>query len=59
MTAGENIKKGAENTKNVTDKVVDAVEEKVNQVTDAVEGAFHKAGDKIHAAASQDTPHQK
>ncbi len=53
MTAGEGIKKAGDGTKNVTDRVVDAVEGKVNQVTDAVEGALHHAGDKIHESAGQ------
>jgi hypothetical protein len=43
MTAGEGIKKGAEGTKNVTDKVVDSVEKKINDVTDAVAKGIHRS----------------
>lgn len=53
MTAGEGIKKAGESTKATTDRVVDAVEDKINEVTDAVEDALHRAGDRIHKAASQ------
>ncbi len=55
MTAGEGIKKGAEGTKNVTDKVVDAVEGKINDVTDTVEHALKAAGGKVHEAAGEKT----
>ncbi|CAN5322990.1 hypothetical protein BH09ACT6_BH09ACT6_03330 [soil metagenome] len=54
MTAGESIKKGAEGTKNLTDKIVDAVEGKINDITDSVEKGLQAAGDKIHEAASQE-----
>ena len=53
MTAGEGVKKAAEGAKNVTDRVVDAVEAKINQATDAVEDAVHRGGAKVHEAASQ------
>ncbi len=53
MTAGEGIKKGAAGTKHVTDKSVDAVEAKVNEVTDTVAGALNTAADKIHDQAGQ------
>ena len=53
MTAGQSIKDAGESTSNVTDQVVDAVEDKVNTVTDAVEDALRTAADKIHAAASK------
>lgn len=53
MTAGEGIKKAAEGTKNVTGRVVDAVEDKVNEVTDTVQHALHRSGENIHEAAGQ------
>ncbi len=59
VTAGEGIKKGAEGTKNVTDKSVDAVEAKINKVTDTVEGALRKAADAVHSQAGRDTPSGK
>lgn len=51
MTAGDSIKKAAQGTKNVTERVVDAVEGTINDVTDSVQGAVQHAGDKIHSAA--------
>lgn len=51
MTTGEQIKKASEGAKKSTDKVVDAIEDKINEVTDAVEGALRRAGDRIHKAA--------
>ena len=53
MTAGEGIKRGAEGTKNVTDKTVDAVENKVNDVTSAVGHAMESAVNSVHRAASK------
>lgn len=53
MTAGESIKDAGENSSKVTDRVVDAVEDKVNSVTDVVEDALRTAADQIHKAASQ------
>ncbi len=53
MTAGEGIKKAGEATKNLTDRVVDAVEDKVNEVTDIVQDALHRSGENIHKAAGQ------
>lgn len=55
MTAGDSIKHAAEGAKNVTDRVVDAVQGKVNDATDAVQDAVREAGDKIHLAAGGDT----
>lgn len=54
MTVGDNIKRAAQGTKNVTEAVVDAVETKVNDVTDTVQDALHDAGEKIHGAVGQD-----
>jgi len=54
MTAGEGIKKGAEGTKNVTDRVVDSVEKKINDVTSSVNHGLGAAADAVHHAASQD-----
>ncbi|NNC14072.1 hypothetical protein HII28_19615 [Planctomonas sp. JC2975] len=59
MTAGEGIKKGAEGTKKVTDRVVDSVEKKINDVTDTVSHAMGSATDGIHHAASQDRTPKK
>jgi hypothetical protein len=59
MTAGEGIKKGAAGAKNVTEKSVDAVEKKIDEVTDTVEHALRTAADKIHEQAGQDKPHGK
>lgn len=53
MTAGESIKKGAATARRVTDRVVDAVEDRVDDVTEAVEGALHTAGEKIHHVAGR------
>ncbi|NNC12111.1 hypothetical protein HII28_09500 [Planctomonas sp. JC2975] len=53
MTAGDGIKKGAEGTKNVTDKVVDSVEKKINDVTDAVARGIHRG------ASQSDMPEKK
>ena len=39
MTVGDSIKRAAQGTKNVTEKVVDAVETKVSDVTDTVQDA--------------------
>ncbi len=58
MTAGEGIKTGAEATKNDTDRAVDAVEAKVNEVTDTVADALNTAGEKIHAAAGKPSKEQ-
>ncbi len=57
MTAGEGIKKTAEGTKKVTDRVVDAVEDKVADVTDG--GAVHRGADKVRGAASHDSESEK
>lgn len=54
MTAGESFKKGAASARRVTDRVVDAVEDRVDDVTEAVEGALHTAGEKIHHVAGRD-----
>lgn len=54
MTVGDSVKRAAEGTKNVTEKVVDAVEAKVSDVTDTVENAVHGAGEKIHGAVGRD-----
>ncbi len=54
MTAGDSFKHAADGTKNVTDTVVDAVEGKINQVTDVVQDALQTAGDKIHGAVGGD-----
>lgn len=54
MTVGDGIKRAAQATKNVTEKVVDVVEAKVNDVTDAVEGSIHTVGEKIHRAVGRD-----
>lgn len=54
MTAGDSIKKAGQATKNVTDRVVDAVEGKINDVTDAVQDTLREAGNKIHQAAGGD-----
>lgn len=51
MTAGEGVKKGAEGTKNVTDRVVDSVEKKINDVTNSVSHALGAAADGVHHAA--------
>jgi hypothetical protein len=59
MTAGESIKKSAEGAKNVTDTSVDAVETKVNEITDTVESAVKSVADKIHHQAGQDKSHDK
>ncbi|MHA7984892.1 hypothetical protein ACX9R5_03720 [Rathayibacter sp. CAU 1779] len=59
MTAGESLKKSAEGTKNVTDRVVDSVEKKINDVTDTVSHAMGSAADGIHHAASQDQSPKK
>lgn len=60
MTAGEGIKKAGKGVKNVTDRVVDAVEGKVNEVTDIVQDALHRSGENIHKAAGQpETPQAK
>lgn len=53
MTAGKGIKKAAEGTKKTTEHVVDAVEGKVNDVTDTAQSALKKAADKVHGAAGQ------
>jgi hypothetical protein len=57
MTAGDSIKHAAEGTKKVTDRVVDAVETKVNEVTDTVQEALKGAGDKVHHAAGRADTH--
>ncbi len=54
MNVGDSIKKAAEGTKNVTERVVDAVEGKINDVTDAVQDTFRDAGNKVHEAAGGD-----
>jgi len=54
MTVGDSIKRAAQGTKNVTEKVVDAVETKVSDVTDTVQDALHDAGEKIHGAVGRD-----
>jgi len=54
MTAEDSVKHAAEGTKNAADRVVDTVEGKINDVTDAVEEAMRDAGDKIHRAAGGD-----
>jgi hypothetical protein len=59
MTAVEGIMNGAEGTKNVTDKSVNAFEMKLDEVTDTVEGALQTAADSIHSQAGQDTPSTK
>ena len=59
MTAGESIKKSAEAAKDVTDKTVDAVDDKINELTDTVAGALKDVADKIHHQAGQDTPKDK
>lgn len=53
MTAGDRIKRAAEGTKNVTGRVVDAVETKINDVTDTVQDAVHDAGDRVHDVAGR------
>ncbi len=53
MTAGEGIKKGAEGTKPVTDRVVNAVEGKINDVTDMPGTGVRTAGTKAHGAVAQ------
>jgi hypothetical protein len=53
MTTGEGIKKAGERAKDVTDRVVDAVEGKVNDLTDVVEGALDRTGTKVHEAAGR------
>ncbi len=59
MTAGEGIKKGAEGAKNVTEKSVDAVGAKVNEITTTVSDALGTAAEKIHAQAGEDAPRDK
>ncbi|HEY0117206.1 MAG TPA: hypothetical protein VGC04_00325 [Cellulomonas sp.] len=54
MTAGDSIKHAAEGAKNVTDRVVEAVQDKINDATDAVEDAVRDATNKIHLAAGGD-----
>jgi len=59
MTAGEGIKKGAEGTKDVTDKSVNAVEAKIDEVTDTVENALKTAAGSIHRQAGHGTDSDK
>ncbi|WP_251439850.1 hypothetical protein [Microbacterium sp. USTB-Y] len=55
MSVGDHIKSASENASNLTKRVVDAVENKVDDVTEAVEGAAQAAGEKIrHVAGSDD-----
>jgi hypothetical protein len=39
MSVGDNIKSASEGASHLTQRVVDAIEKKVNDVTEAVEGA--------------------
>lgn len=59
MTAGEGVKKAGERAKDVTSRTVDAVQDKINDLTDAIEGAFHRSGTKIHEAAGQPETDEK
>ena len=59
MTSGEGVKKASQQAKDVTDRTVDAVEGKINTVTDAIEGAFHRTGSKIHEAAGRSETEDK
>ncbi len=56
MTAGDGIKHGAEGAKNVTDKVVDSVEQKIDEVATTVGGALGSATEAIRHAVGKDTP---
>ncbi len=59
MTVGDSIKRAAQGTKNVTEKVVDAVETTVSDVTDTAQDALHNAGEKIQGAVGHDEDKQK
>lgn len=54
MTVGDSIKRAAQGTKNVTDKVVDAVESKISDVTDTIHDAAYDASDRIHKATGRE-----
>lgn len=56
MTTGQGVKKAGERAKDVTDRTVDAVEGKINDLTDAIEGALHRTGTKVHEAAGRPGP---
>jgi hypothetical protein len=54
MSVGDHIKSASEGASHLTQRIVDAVENKVNDVTDAVEDAAHAVGKKVRDIAGSD-----
>ncbi len=58
MSVGDHIKSASDGASDLTKRVVDAVEKKVDDVTEAVEGAARAVGDKVRDIAGSGDPHE-